>query len=105
LVLAGTGCGRERQHRGRLRRLFDMLPIQAGFLNAAMVLEFTNLQSLRDFNMTFEQLEQWTTSRIIHVDDHEKNRREVTRLLTTGEMMDQESSTASVYDLWPAFQA
>ena len=90
---------------GRLRRLFDMLPIQAGFLNAAMVLEFTNLQSLRDFNMTFEQLEQWTTSRIIHVDDHEKNRREVTRLLTTGEMMDQESSTASVYDLWPAFQA
>lgn len=58
---------------GRLRRLFDMMPIQAGFLNASMVLEFANLKSLKDFNMTFEQLDQWTTSGIIHVDDHERN--------------------------------
>lgn len=75
---------------GRLRRLFDMMPIQVGFLNGAMVLEFANAQSLKDFNMTFEQLEQWTTSGIIHVDDHEKNHREVARLLATGEMTDME---------------
>ena len=75
---------------GRLRRLFDMMPVQAGFLNAAMVLEFANTQSLRDFNMTFEQLQQWTTSGIIHVDDHERDHRETERLLTTGEMMDYE---------------
>ena len=29
---------------GRLRRFFDMLPWQAGFLNAAFVSEFSNLQ-------------------------------------------------------------
>ena len=75
---------------GRLRRLFDMMPVQAGFLNTAMVLEFANLKSLRDFNMTFEQLEQWTTSGIIHVDDHENTFRQVSRLLTTGDMMDME---------------
>ena len=75
---------------GRLRRLFDMMPVQAGFLNTAMVLEFANLKSLRDFNMTFEQLEQWTTSGIIHVDDHENTFRQVSRLLATGEMMDMQ---------------
>jgi PAS domain S-box-containing protein len=37
---------------GRMRRFFDMLPWQAGFLNVAGVLEFTNLRSLRDFKMT-----------------------------------------------------
>ncbi|HTV98349.1 MAG TPA: PAS domain-containing protein [Steroidobacteraceae bacterium] len=73
---------------GRLRRLFDMLPWQAGFLNKAGVLEFTNLQSLKDFNMTREQLERWTASGIIHADDHEKDHNAVTALLTTGEMMD-----------------
>jgi PAS domain S-box-containing protein len=75
---------------GRLRRLFDLVPIQAGFLDTAMVLEFTNRQSLRDFNMTFEELKQWTTSGIIHAGDHERNYREVTRLLATGHMMDVE---------------
>ena len=67
---------------GRLRRLFDMLPWQAGFLNTAGVLEFTNLQSLKDFDMTQEELEQWTSSGIIHVDDHEKNHKAVTALLS-----------------------
>lgn len=75
---------------GRLRRLFDMLPMQAGFLNTAAVLEFTNLQSLKDFGMTQEELEQWTSSGIIHADDHEQNYRHITALLTTGEMMDQQ---------------
>jgi PAS domain S-box-containing protein len=37
---------------GRLRRLFDTLPWQAGFLNTAGVLEFTNRRSLADFGMT-----------------------------------------------------
>jgi PAS domain S-box-containing protein len=73
---------------GRLRRLFDMLPWQAGFLNAAGVSEFSNLQSLRDFKMTQTELEQWRTSGIIHVDDHEANYKRLMALLTTGEMMD-----------------
>ena len=67
---------------GRLRRLLDTIPLQMGFLNTAMVLEFTNLKSLRDFNMTFEQLEQWTSSGIIHVDDHETNNRHIAALLS-----------------------
>jgi PAS domain S-box-containing protein len=75
---------------GRLRRLFDMLPMQAGFLNTAAVLEFANRQSLKDFGMTQEELEQWTSSGIIHADDHEQNYRNITALLTTGEMMDQQ---------------
>ena len=75
---------------GRLRRLFDMLPWQAGFLNTAFVSEFSNLQSLKDFNMTQEQLEQWRTSGIIHVDDHERNDKASTALLTTGEMFDEQ---------------
>ena len=75
---------------GRLRRLFDMLPIQAGFLNANCVLEFTNLQSLKDFGMTQKELEQWTKSGIIHVDDHESNYRNIKALMTSGELMDQQ---------------
>ncbi|SEF79273.1 PAS domain S-box-containing protein [Bryocella elongata] len=75
---------------GRLRRLFDMVPLQAGFLNTAGVLEFTNLQSLKDFDMTFEELKQWTTSGIIHVDDHQNNLENMTALLTTGEMFDSQ---------------
>ncbi len=75
---------------GRVRRMFDMLPIQAGFLDASGVLEFTNLQSLRDFNMTKEELEAWTTSGVIHVDDHASTVAAVTKLLTTGEKYDEE---------------
>lgn len=73
---------------GRLRRLFDMIPLQAGFLNAAGVLEFSNRQSLKDFAMSQVELERWRTSGIIHVDDHESTYKALTRLLTTGEMFD-----------------
>lgn len=75
---------------GRMRRFFHMLPWQAGFLDATGVLEFTNRQSLKDFGMTQEQLEQWTTSGIIHVDDHERVYKAVVALLTTGELFDEE---------------
>jgi PAS domain S-box-containing protein len=74
----------------RLQRLFDMMPVQAGFLNAQGVLQFTNLQSLKDFGMTKLELEQWTKSGIIHPDDHARNWASITRLMTTGEMADQE---------------
>ena len=75
---------------GRLRRFFDMLPWQAGFLNAALASEFTNLQSLEDFGMTHRELEQWRTSGIIHVDDHERNDKAARALLTKGEMFDEQ---------------
>ncbi len=75
---------------GRLRRLFDMMPIQTGFLNADCVLEFANQQSLQDFGMTQVELEQWTSSGIIHVDDHDRNWKNISALLTTGELMDQQ---------------
>lgn len=75
---------------GRLRRLFDMMPIQTGFLNVNCVLEFANRQSLQDFGMTQVELEQWTSSGIIHVDDHERTRKNIAALLTTGELMDQQ---------------
>lgn len=75
---------------GRLRRFFDMLPWQAGFLNAAGVSEFSNRQALNDFNMTQVELEQWRRSGIIHVDDHEKTYKALTALLTTGERLDQQ---------------
>ncbi|HTW67110.1 MAG TPA: PAS domain-containing protein [Bryobacteraceae bacterium] len=67
---------------GRLRRLLDAIPLQIGFLNTSMILEFANLKSLQDFNMTFEQLNQWTSSGIIHADDHEKNYKHVRALLS-----------------------
>ncbi len=73
---------------GRLRRLFDMLPWQAGFLNAAGVSEFSNLQALKDFNMAQEGLAQPRRSGVIHVDDFEENDRALRALLTTGEMLD-----------------
>lgn len=73
---------------GRLRRLFDMMPVQVGFLNASGVSEFSNRQALNDFGMTQEELEQWRTSGIIHVDDHESTYKKLMALLTTGEMMD-----------------
>jgi PAS domain S-box-containing protein len=75
---------------GRLRRFFDMLPWQAGFLNVAGVSEFSNLQALKDFNMTQAELQQWRTSGIIHVDDHERNDRATKALLTTGKMWDEQ---------------
>lgn len=75
---------------GRLRRLFDMLPMQAGFLNTAGVLEFTNLQSLKDFGMTEMELKEWTKSGIIHVDDHARNWKNLSALLKTGEMLDEQ---------------
>ena len=73
---------------GRLRRLFDMLPWQAGFLNAAGVSEFSNRQALKDFNLPQEGLAQPRRSGVIHGDDFEKNDRALTALLTTGEMLD-----------------
>jgi PAS domain S-box-containing protein len=73
---------------GRLRRFFDMLPWQAGFLNAAGVSEFSNLQALRDFNMTQEGLARPRRSGVIHVDDFEDNDSALTALLTTGKMLD-----------------
>jgi PAS domain S-box-containing protein len=75
---------------GRLRRLWDVLPWQAGFLDTAGVLEFTNRQSLEDFGMTQEQLEQWTKSGIIHVDDLERNARTVAANLATGGLWDHQ---------------
>jgi PAS domain S-box-containing protein len=78
----GTHADESASADGRLRRLLDAIPLQMGFLNTAMVLEFANLKSLRDFNMTFEQLEQWTSSGIIHVDDHERNHKHVAALLS-----------------------
>jgi PAS domain S-box-containing protein len=75
---------------GRMRRLFDMLPWQAGFLNGAGSLEFTNLRSMKDFNMTHLELERWTSSGIIHVADHERNDEALAALLTTGKMLDQQ---------------
>jgi PAS domain S-box-containing protein len=87
-VLARIECGREYSLDGRMRRFFDILPWQAGFLNVAGVSEFSNRQALEDFNMTQEELEQWRTSVIIHVDDHERNQNAATALLTTGEMLD-----------------
>jgi PAS domain S-box-containing protein len=66
---------------GRLRRLFDVLPWQAGFLNPDGVSEFSNLQSLRVFGMTQDELAQWRTSGTIHADDHEKNYNAATALL------------------------
>ena len=75
---------------GRMRRFFDILPWQAGFLDRNGVLEFTNRQSLEDFGMTQVQLEQWTKYGIIHVDDAEAVSKGVTALLTTGQLWDHE---------------
>jgi PAS domain S-box-containing protein len=75
---------------GRMRRFFDILPWQAGFLNMELVSTFSNRQALEDFGMTQEQLAQWTTSGIIHADDLEKNASGATALLTTGVMFDDE---------------
>lgn len=75
---------------GRLRRMFDMMPIQAGFLDAAGLLEFANLKSLKDFNMTYDELAKPSASGIIHVDDLPVADQSVASLLATGEWLDQE---------------
>lgn len=74
----------------RMRRFFDILPWQAGFLSAEGILEFTNLRSLRDFGMTHAQLEAWTKSGIIHKDDHAQCHRSLDVLLRTGEVFDEQ---------------
>lgn len=73
---------------GRLRRLFDMLPIQAAFLNQAGTSEFSNRQVLHDYDMTLEQLAAWQTSGAIHQDDHPIVYEQLERLMTTGQMYD-----------------
>jgi PAS domain S-box-containing protein len=75
---------------GRLRRFFDILPWQAGFLDRTGVSEFSNLRAHQDFDMTHEELAQWRTSGIIHPDDHERNQRAATALLNRGEMFDEQ---------------
>jgi PAS domain S-box-containing protein len=75
---------------GRLRRLWDVLPWQAGFLDAAGVLEFTNRQSLEDFGMTQVQLERWTKSGIIHADDLERTAESLAANLATGALWDHQ---------------
>ena len=75
---------------GRMRRFFDMLPWQAGFLDKAGVLEFTNAQSLKDFGMTKKELEEWSGSGIIHAGDQETMWKGVLALLSTGELLDQQ---------------
>ena len=75
---------------GRLRRMFDMMPLQAGFLHTTGILEFANLKSLRDFNMTFEQLAAPSVSGIIHADDLPVSNNSVSELLATGEWLDDE---------------
>ena len=73
---------------GRLRRLFDMLPVQAAFLNQQGASEFSNRQVLQDYDMTLEQLAAWQTSGAIHADDHPIVYEQLTRLMTTGQMFD-----------------
>jgi PAS domain S-box-containing protein len=73
---------------GRLRRIFDMLPIQAAFLNPQGTSEFSNRQVLQDYNMSLEELAAWQTSGAIHPDDHPVVYEQLTRLMTTGEMFD-----------------
>lgn len=75
---------------GRMERFFDMLPWQAGFLDAAGVLEFTNRRSVEDFDETKVGLQQWQTSGIIHVDDFEKNDTAIAALLRTGKLYDEQ---------------
>jgi PAS domain S-box-containing protein len=86
----GSNADESASLDGRLRRFFDILPWQAGFLNKAFVSDFSNRQALKDFRMTQEQLAQWMTSGIIHVDDFDRNKQAAERLLTTGKMFDEQ---------------
>src|ERR1700733_11196577 len=86
----GSPADENTSSDGRLRRFFDILPWQAGFLDTNGVLEFTNRQSLEDFGMTQVQLEQWTHSGIIHVDDLERNAKSLAANLAAGELWDHQ---------------
>jgi PAS domain S-box-containing protein len=74
----------------RMRRFFDALPWQAGFLDKAGVLEFTNAQSLQDFGMTKKELEEWSRSGIIHADDLKRNAESLATKMASGELWDHE---------------
>jgi PAS domain S-box-containing protein len=75
---------------GRMQRLLDTLPIQVAFLNLSGTSEYSNRKTLNDYGMTLEQLAQWTTSGAIHVDDHARVTEKITRLMTSGEMFDDQ---------------
>ena len=75
----------------RLRRLFDMIPIQAGFLNVDGVLEYANQKSLDDFGMSFEQLLTPSTSGVIHADDLAVSNNSLKALLTEGKWIESET--------------
>ena len=66
---------------GRLRRLFDMMPVQVAFLNRESISEFSNRQMLQDYDMTQDELAAWTTSGAIHADDHPKVRGQIAEIL------------------------
>ncbi|WP_340313605.1 PAS domain-containing protein [Rhizorhabdus argentea] len=72
----------------RLCRFMDMLPIQVGFVSPAGVTEFSNRQALADYDMTLEELQQWTTSGAIHPDDQATVYDAVERLLKKGKDYD-----------------
>jgi PAS domain S-box-containing protein len=76
---------------GRLRRALDMLPIQAGFLTPAGLLEFSNLKALDDFGMTFEELRAPSTSGIIHDEDIWVSDASLANLLATGRWDENET--------------
>ena len=69
---------------GRLRRVFDSLPIRAGFLSTGGHSIFSNVQALNDFDMTQEELSRPTRSGIIHLDDLERVYGHLAALMTTG---------------------
>jgi PAS domain S-box-containing protein len=76
---------------GRLRRLFDMLPIRAGFLDAAGVLQFANREAREKIlGSTLEELRDWQTSGAMLLEDYARNRSKLGALLTRGEMLDDE---------------
>ena len=66
---------------GRLRRLFDMMPVQVAFLNRESVSEFSNRQMLLDYDMTQPELAAWTSSGAIHIDDHPKVRVQIEEIM------------------------
>jgi PAS domain S-box-containing protein len=75
----------------RLRRLWDMLPFRSGFLDSAGVLEWGNLEGReKTHGETLEAMRDWRTSKVMLLDDHDKQRTMLTALLTKGEMFDME---------------
>jgi PAS domain S-box-containing protein len=76
---------------GRLRRLFDMLPIRAGFLDTAGVLQFANREAQEKIlGSTLDDLREWQTSGAMLLEDYTRNRSKLAALLATGEMFDDE---------------